>query len=154
MKRMLITGTMAILAGAAFAQSGESEEPPAVEARHGLMKNFAFSVGTLGAMAKGEMPYDAELAQAAADRLVVLSTVPQAGYWIEGTSSEDLESSRALPAIWENMEDFLGNLDDVHEAATSMAEVAGDGQEAVAQNMRALGQACGGCHEDYRMSED
>lgn len=153
MKRILLTGALAVLAGAAFAQSGD-DTPPSIEARHGLMENFAFSLATLGTMAKGEMPYDAELAQAAADRLVVLSTVPQTGYWIEGTSSEERDESRALPAVWEDMQGFLAGFDDVHEAATNMADVAGDGREAVAQNMRALGQACGGCHEDYRMSDD
>lgn len=151
---MLITGVIVVLASAAFAHSDEGEVPPAVEARQGLMKNFAFSLGTLGAMAKGEAPYDAELAQAAADRLVVLSTVPQTGYWAEGTSSEELEASRALPAIRENTEDFLGKFDDLHQTATSMADVAGEGQEAVAKTMRTLGGACGGCHEDYRMSHD
>lgn len=153
MTRIMMTGALVVLAGAAFAQSGD-DMPPAVEARQGLMENFSFSLGTLGAMAKGEAPYDAELAQAAADRLVVLSDVPQAGYWIEGTSTDDLDDTRALPAIWEDMGSFLTNFNDLHEAATSMAEVAGDGQEAVAQNMRTLGQACGGCHEDYRMSDD
>ena len=153
MKRILLSGALAVLAGAALAQSGD-DAPPSVEARHGLMENFSFSLATLGTMAKGEMPYDAELAQTAADRLVVLSTVPQTGYWVEGTSSEERDESRALPVIWKDMEGFLAGFDDLHEAASSMAEVAGDGREAVARNMRALGEACGGCHEDYRMSDD
>lgn len=66
------------------------DAPPAVGARQGLMKNFSLSFGVFGAMAKGEPHCDAGLAQAAAaDRLVVLSDVPQTGYWIEGTSPED-----------------------------------------------------------------
>ena len=151
--KKLIPATLALAAVATVAVA-QSNVPQEVKARHGIMQNYAFSLGTLGGMAKGEVEYDAELAQAAADRLVALSNIPQAGYWTEGTSSDELAESKALPAIWENMDDFNAGFDTLHEAAMSMAEVAGDGQEALGAQMRGIGQACGGCHEDYRMSDD
>lgn len=153
MKQTLVAlSVAAVAATAAIAQ--EEDTPASVEARHGVMENFAFNISTLGAMAKGEAEYDAEMAQAAAERLVVLSNLNQSGYWPEGTSTEEVDESRALPAIWENMEDFESGFGDLHEAAMSMQEVAGDGQEAIAGQMQALGQSCGGCHEDYRQSDD
>ncbi len=152
MNRTLIA--LALVAAPAAAAAQDGDVPAAVEARHGLMKNYSFNLSTLGDMAKGEIEYDAEAAQAAADRLVVLSDLTQSGYWPEGTSSEEVEQSRALPAIWEDMEGFESGFDEVHEAALSMQGVAGDGQEAVAGQMRELGQSCGGCHDDYRMSDD
>ena len=153
--RYLLPAALAVTLGAGFAQSAShSDTPASVKAREGIMQNYGFSLGVLGGMAKGEMEYDAAAAQAAADRLVALSNLPQEGYWAEGTSSEELEGSRALPAIWEDMEDFTSGFDDLHEASMAMAEVASDGQEAVAGQMQALGKSCGGCHEDYRMSDD
>ncbi|QFU08585.1 Cytochrome c-554 [Rhodobacteraceae bacterium THAF1] len=148
--------TIAVLGiGVGLAQAAShSQTPASVKARHGIMQNYSYSLGTLGDMAKGEAEYDAELAQAAADRLVALSAIPQTGYWVEGTSSEDLDDSRALPAIWENMDDYLSGFDELNEAAVSMAAVASDGQEALGPQMQAIGQSCGGCHEDYRMSND
>lgn len=156
MTRILPSAALALALGAghAWSESHAPEIPQPVKARKGIMQNYAFSLGTLGGMAKGEIPYDAEMAQAAADRLVALSNLPQTGYWPEGTSSDDIESVKALPAIWENMEDFTSAFDDVHQAAMDAAEVAGDGQEAVAGQMQALGKSCGGCHEDYRVSDD
>ena len=152
MKRLLATSlALGAIATVALAQSNVPQE---VRARQGLMQNYAFSLSTLGNMARGNMEYDAALAQAAADRLVALSDIPQDGYWPEGTSFEEVESSEALPAIWENKDDFLAGFDDLHEAATAMAAVAGEGQQALGQQMQALGQACGGCHEDFRMSDD
>ena len=109
MKRILLSGALAVLAGAAFAQSGD-DAPPSIEARHGLMENFAFSLATPGTMAKGEMPYDAELAQAAAHRLVVLSTVPQTGHWMDGTSPEDLDESCTLDSAGGNTVEVIENI--------------------------------------------
>ncbi len=154
MNRTLIVAPLVLAAAAAFAQSEDSEAPPPVAARHGLMENFSFNLSTLGGMAKGEIDYDAETAQIAADRLATLSSIDWTGYWPEGTSHEEVEASRALPAIWSNRDDFLSDFEDLHQAAVSMQEVAGDGREAVAGQMKSLGQACGGCHEDYRMSDD
>ncbi len=154
MKRCLAAVSLAAVAAtAALAQEGD-DTPASVEARHGIMENFSFNLSTLGAMAKGEVAYDAAMAQAAADRLVILSDLNQDGYWPEGTSSDEVEASRALPAIWENMDDFRSAFGDLHEAALTMQGVAGDGQEAIGAEMRALGQSCGGCHDDYRMSDD
>ncbi len=154
MHRSLFVVPLALLAASAAVQAQEGDAPPTVEARHGIMDNYSFNLSTLGDMAKGEAEYDADLAKAAADRLVVLSDIPWTGYWPEGTAHSDVEASRALPAIWTQMDDFLAGFDDLHQAALSMQSVAGDGQEAIAGEMRALGQACGGCHEDYRMSDD
>ena len=152
MKRLLAASlALGTVATVALAQSNVPQE---VRARQGLMQNYAFSLSTLGNMARGNMEYDAEIAQAAADRLVALSDIPQEAYWPEGTSSEEIDSSRALPAIWEDKDDFLGHFDELHEASVSMAEVAGDGQQALGEQMRNLGQVCGACHEEYRVSDD
>ncbi|WP_375262926.1 c-type cytochrome [Palleronia sp.] len=152
MKRLLSTSV--VLGTVATVALAQSNVPQEVRARQGLMQNFAFSLSTLGNMARGNIEYDAGLAQAAADRLVTLSSIHQNGYWPDGTSAEEIEASRALPAIWESKDDFMSGFDDLHQAATAMAEVAGDGQQAVGGQMRSLGQACGGCHEDYRISDD
>lgn len=153
MTRTLLALLLAATAPAA-ALAQEAEIPAAVEARKGLMKNFSFNLSILGDMAKGEVDYDAERAQTAADRLTKLTDLDQAGYWPEGTSSDQVEQSRALPAIWENMEEFRSGFEKLHEATLSMRDVAGNGREAVAGQMKALGDACGACHEDYRMSDD
>ena len=151
--RRLIAASLALgtIATVALAQS---EVPAEVRARQGLMQNFAFSLSTLGNMARGNIEYDAALAQTAADRLAALSGISQEGYWPEGTSTEEVEASAALPAIWEDKEEFLSHTDELHQAATAMSDVAGDGQQALAGQMEALGKTCGGCHEEYRVSDD
>lgn len=137
------------VAGSAFAAGHGGN--PAVKARKAHMQLYAFNLGTLGAMAKGEMEYDAEAASAAANNLAALSSLSQRGYWAPGTSSDDLPGeSRALPAIWE-AGSTAGEIGaSFAEAAAALAAVAGDGKDAMAGAMGAVGKGCGDCHKAYR----
>ena len=69
MKRVLSSLGLAlglvIAAHSGLANDFEKE----VKARQSLMQVYGFNIGILGAMAKSEMPYDPEIAQAAADNL-------------------------------------------------------------------------------------
>ena len=63
------------------------------------------------------------------------------------------EGGDALPAIWENGEDFQSKLAAFKEAAASFKAAAGSGDMAQAGGaLQQLGQACKGCHDDYRAS--
>ena len=114
------------------------------------MQLYSFNLCILGAMAQAKIDYDADAAQAAADRLAALATMNQGAYWLPGSDSDSLEGSRALPAIWEpgSKAGEIGAA--MAEAAMAMQAAAGTGLEGVQANMRALGGACGACHEDYR----
>ena len=115
---LVLAATAAIaLPGLAPAQDGL---PPAVKARQGQMNEYAFHLGQFGAMAKGEMPYDAAMAQALADQLATLTSIGYVGYWPEGTSTEEIPGSRALPAIWENPADFEAKQQGLEEAAARL----------------------------------
>ena len=57
----------------------------------------------------------------------------------------------ALPAIWEDEEDFKTRLDAFKAAAdTFKAAAAGGDVAAAGAALRELGQACKGCHDSYR----
>ena len=123
---------------------------PAQDARNAHMNLYGFNLGALGAMAKGDVEFDAAIAQEHAANLVALSGMSENGYWVEGTSSEELEGSRALPAIWENMDDFMAKSQALHAAAMAMDVSSLDGLRA---GMGGIGRTCGSCHEDYRQPE-
>ena len=155
-RAVLMSATAAlafVTSGAVLAQS-ESDEPPAVEARHHHMNLYAYNLGILGGMAKGETDYDADMATGAAANIAALSQLNQASYWVEGTSSEDVEASKALPALFENPDDYAALTDDLTEAAMAMQAAAGESAEAIGGQMQALGGACGACHRKYRERDD
>ena len=132
----------------------EKQINSAIKARKAHMQLYAFHLSTLGGMAKGDIPYDAEAASAAADSLVVLTQLPQGGYWLPGSDSESVENTRALPAIWADGSEAAQKGADMAAAALAMQASAGTGLEALQANMGALGGSCGGCHKPYRQSNN
>lgn len=152
MKKHITIGlTMAAVAFAGVAYAGGHGGNPAVKARKAHMQLYAFNLGVLGGMAKGEIEYNAETAQGAANNLAALSSLNQARYWPQGTSMDELgEATEALPAIWQEGSKAGEIGGQLAEAAVALAAVAGDGREALGGAMGAVGKACGTCHEGYR----
>jgi len=149
----IVIASAAAIAVASAAFAGGHGGNPAVKARKSHMQLYAFNLGTLGGMAKGEIEYDADAAKAAATNLATLATLSQRAYWAPGTSTAELgEETRALPAIWEagSTAGQIGG--QLAEAAQALAAVAGDGQEALGPALGPVGGACGACHKAYRQS--
>jgi len=153
LKATLIAGLAAasVIASAGLGLAQEEKKNPVVEARQSLMHLYAFNLGLLGGMAKGEIEYDAEAAGAAASNLAALAATDQTRIWAEGTDNATLgDSTEALPAIWENSDDFAAKRTALVEASATMADAAGGGLDGLRGAMGALGGACGGCHKAYR----
>ena len=153
LRLLAILAATGIAASAAFAQEESTPEQVAVELRQAHMKNFARNLSVLGGMAQGNAEYDAAQAQSAADNLHHFSMIDWDYYWPPGTSSEEIEGTRALPAIWENMEDFQATYAALQEATTALQGAAGTDLASLQGAMGGVGQACGACHENYRAPE-
>jgi cytochrome c556 len=154
---MILAGVLAFSAAASVFAEGHASDKAlaaAVKARQSHMQLYSFNLGALGAMAKGEVAYDAATAQGAADNLVAVATLSQQGYWLPGTDSDTMENSRALPAIWgaDSNAQQLGM--DLAEAAVAMQAAAGSDLAGLQGAMKGLGDACSACHEDYRKPRD
>lgn len=141
----------AMLAAPALA---ESPQEFAIHARQGLMQNFVFNLAQLGAMAKGQMPYDATRAKIASGNLVRLSGVDMEYMWPKGSDDTHYKNTHAKPAIWEHHTEFLNHLSALRTAADSMNKAAGVSLASLRKEMRPLGHACGACHHDFRADED
>ncbi len=126
----------------------------AVKARKAHMQLYAFHLGTLGAMAKDEAPYDAEAAQSAADAIATLAGLPQSGYWLPGSDNGSIENTRALPAIWAEGSDVGKKAQEFSAAVMAMQTAAGSGVDGLKAAMGPLGGACSACHKEYRQSDD
>lgn len=148
-----LVAAAAILAAPAIAQDASPAER-AQQLRNGHMFLYGANIGPLSQMAKGEMEFDADAAALHASNIAAYASVDLTPLWVEGSSTEDLEDSRALPAIWDNLEDVQSKQDDLVQAAEKLASAAPEGQEAFGAAFREMGQACGSCHEDYREPEE
>lgn len=146
----LALGLAGALAGGAVAQSAVEG---AIKARKAQMTLFAFNLGPLGAMAKGEAPYDAAAASAAAGNLAKLASMNLASYFPEGSARGQVEGTRALPAIWENGADVMAKVAALNEATAALSTAAGTDLASLQAALGPVGQACGACHQAYRAPE-
>ncbi len=144
-----IAAGLTLSSGAACAQNAEA----AIKARQGQFRIMALNLGVLGGIAKGEIEYDAEVAQAAADNLVTISAINQSFNWPEGSDNESVENTRALPKIWENLPDVISKWQDFGTAAATMQTAAAEGPEAIGAGLQEVGGACKACHDEYRESD-
>lgn len=123
----------------------------AMVARQGFMQLVYWDFAPLGAMAKGEAPYDAATAERHAMNLDALSRYMVEPLFLEGTAKSDRPGkTRALSAIWEDHADFTEKLDDWRAAIQALPAAAPKGREELAQQVAAVGEACGACHDNFR----
>ena len=144
------------LAGLISAPALAADDPmaKAVKARQGYMQVLAINVGQLAAMAKGKKAYDAEAAQMAADNLKLAAQMKNGVMWPAGSGNDNnaLET-RALPKIWA-ADSKVGEKSKAFKmAAAELADVAGNGMEAMKPKFAALGKSCKGCHKEYRLKK-
>ncbi|WP_050522376.1 c-type cytochrome [Pseudorhodobacter wandonensis] len=155
MKKIALLALVAALpAFATFAQETRSPFADTVEIRHGLMLQMAADLGKLGAIAKGQTPYDAATATKSAANLAAIASVISMDQFPAGSEVDAAPDSFALPAIWTNPDDFAAKITGLNDAASFMVAAAGKDASSIKGVMANLGGACGSCHKAYRQPEE
>jgi len=147
MRQTILVASLCLIGGAASASPAED----ALEARQGFMKMIAIEMGTLSGMAKGEMDYDETAASAAAKNLMALAQYDAPKLFVEGTSSDDMDDSDALPDIWADKEDFSAKYASFTTATDGIDQAVMGGQANIGPVLQKLGSTCSECHKPYRV---
>ncbi len=135
----------------ALTDEEKAPEDVAIEHRRAHMQLIWRDFGPVLSMAKGDMEYDAATAQVHADNLRALSSYNPTALFPAGTAKPDRDGdTRALPAIWERLDDFLAAYGNFTTAMAQVAEVASNGQPELAAAVFDAGKSCGACHDDFR----
>ncbi len=121
-----------------------------IKARQGEMQLRSFNAGPLFGMARGKIPYDAELASTSASNLKAQLLLDMGRAWAEGTGSDKYSESDALPEIWSTYPEIADKGKAYADAVTALADAAGNGFDALRPAVSDLGSACKGCHDDFR----
>lgn len=142
------------MTGVGFAAShSQGEFAREIKARQAQMTLYAFNLGILGAMAKGEVEYNAEAAGLAASNLAAANSVWMPTAWAEGSDNASAQGTRALPAIWASGSDIGAKAQALRDAVAVMKTAAGTDLEALRGAIGPVGAACGACHKSYRAEE-
>jgi cytochrome c556 len=143
-KVALLAGAIAV-AGAAIAQPKPENF---VKQRQSALNLLGWYFGPLGAVAKGEKPFDKEDAVRRTTNLVALSKMPWEGF-VAGT--EKVGNTKALPAVWTNNAKFkeLGGKMETEMATLAKLASAGDA-DGFKKQFGVVGGTCKACHDDFR----
>ncbi|MDA8747316.1 cytochrome c [Litoreibacter sp.] len=148
-KIQILAATVAIATGT-MAFAGSHGGNPAVKARNAHMGLFSFNLSILGDMAKGTTEYNADAAGVAAKNLATLAAMDQSAYWVPGTAQGEVEGSRAKAEIWTDGGGIFKHVNELKTTSAALAEVAGNGLEALQAGIGGPGKVCGDCHKAYR----
>lgn len=137
----------AVLAAAIGGASAAPKPEDAVAYRQGILRAMGWNVGPMGAMVKGDIPFDAQRFAFLAGRTAALAPMALEGFTPDTRDAK----SHARPGLWENMKDFEARMAALREATTALAAAAQGGDEAgIKQQFGETVQVCKGCHDEYR----
>lgn len=150
MKRIVAPVVLAAAAavfggGAAVASDAKPED--VVDFRQGVYKVIGWHFGPLGAMAKGDIPFDRDLAVKNSEIVATMSRVAPDAF----VAGSDVGDTRAKPEIWRDADGFRSAMERFQKEAQKLADVSKSGDfSAVRAQVGETGKACKACHDDFR----
>lgn len=159
--RVLVAAALAACLAACSGGGTSSEEtpgataaaaPPEIKERH---DNFE-AIGDAFKALRGELEKDApDFALIAAKATDINARAQRIeGLFPAGTSTEDGFKTEALPAIWQKPEEFKAASQKLVDESAKLASLAGGGDKAaVGAQAMAMGGACKGCHDQFRLDD-
>lgn len=120
----------------------------AVEYRQGAFTIMANHFARIGAMVKGDVPYNAANAAASADVVAMMSKLPYEAF-PEGTSGTKKGSPK--PNVWTERAKFDDLASKLQAATAKLASAAHTNNlDAIKPAFAEVGKACKACHDDFR----
>ena len=117
--------------------------------RQGVMRTVGGHMSSLAGILRGNVHMD-NLKFHAKGMAGLATIVPNV--FPEGSG---VSKSEALPVIWKEADKFEMAIDKFVKAANGISEAADSGEMSqIGPAMKALGQSCKGCHDDFREEHD
>jgi cytochrome c556 len=130
---------------AAQAQFAKVED--AVKYRQSSLSVMATHFARIGAVVKGERPYDKAAVESDAAIVEMMAKLP----WPAFIQGSDLANSKAKPEIWADQGKFKSASDKMQSEVAKLSAAAKSGdQNAIKTAFGGVGQSCKACHDDFR----
>jgi len=148
MKRLFLAMAAVASLGTALPAAAQFAKPEdAVKYRKAAFTVMATHFGRVAAMANGRIPFDAKAAVDNAEIATMMSKLPYAGF-VEGTDKGD---TKAKPEIWTERDKFNAAATKMQDEMVKLNAAAKTGDVATIKAAAGgVGQACKGCHDNYR----
>jgi cytochrome c556 len=131
----------------AFAVTAAYADP--IADRKAIMKERGGLVGGLAKMAKGDTAFDAAAVKTALDKL----KANEAKFDVDALfpAGSDKGDTKAGPKIWEDPNGFKEADKKLGDAIDAAAAAPATDAARLGEQVKAIGGACGGCHQTYRL---
>jgi cytochrome c556 len=147
-KRMtwvLVLAVVGLSAGAAFGQFAKTED--AVKYRQSVMSVIGTHFTRMGAVVKGEAPYDKDAFEQNANLVATLMKLPWDAFMVAGSDKDSKMKAEALAQKDKFMDLAKANQAEVAKLA---AVAKGGDLNAVKAQFGETGKTCKACHDMYR----
>jgi cytochrome c556 len=148
MKALNALAICTMLAAPSIASAQFTKPEFAIKYRQSTMFIQGQHFGRIGAVVKGTRPYNQdEVVQNA----MIVEEMSKLHWPAFGPGTDQGAPTRALPAIWKEPDKFQAAGKRLQEEVQKLVATAkGGDQGQLKAAFGAVGQACDGCHEDYR----
>jgi cytochrome c556 len=122
-----------------------------VETRRAIYTLIGANFRPLGAVLKGEKPYDAADAEKRLARIVFLTALLDEAF--PDSSNIGLPDSKTKAEAWSNRDDFGKKLKEFQDNTAALQKVnlaEKSGTDAFKTALKTVAQNCKGCHDDYK----
>lgn len=146
---LAILASCGVLSSAAIAESPFTDAKEAVEYRQNALSLMHANFAVMGDMVKGDIEYDADIFHQRATDFSKLAGIPWPGFSVEGAMPGN--DTDALPAIWDNWDDFQERANELQRGADNLLVVSAERNfDTSGQALKDVAQTCKGCHDEYR----
>jgi cytochrome c556 len=146
LQKLILATTATVLAigtGATFAQFQNAEK--AVDYRESVFTVMGTHFGRIGAVVKGEAPFNKDEVAKNAAIVAMMSSLPWQAFG-PGT-----EGGKAKLEVWSDNAKFKAAAEKMQLAVADLNKAAQSGdQESIKKAFSAAGATCKGCHDDFK----
>ena len=147
---MVVAG--GILGMGLLTAAGAADQKPedVVQYRQSVYTIIGWNFKPIGAMVKGEVPFDAAAVARHAQYIEMMSKAAPEGF-SKGTGPDVVKDTEAKPEIWTKATEFDSKMKDFQQEAAKLTEVAKGGDEkAIKAQFGKTAETCKACHDEFR----
>jgi cytochrome c556 len=148
MKRPLTALVLAALLAVPFAAQAQfAKVENAVKYRKSALSVMGTHFSRVGAVVKGEKPYDKAAVEADVAVVEMMAKLP----WSAFPTGSDTADSKAKPEIWKEQDKFNAAAEKMQAEIGKLSAAAKSGDlGSIKTGFVAVGQSCKACHDNYR----
>lgn len=148
MKRTLSGLVLTALLAVPFAAQAQfAKVEDAVKYRKSALSVMGTHFGRVGAVVKGERPYDKAAVEADVAVVEMMAKLP----WSAFVPGSDTADSKAKPEIWKEQDKFNAAAEKTQSEVAKLSAAAKSGDLGMIKTaFGAVGQSCKACHDNYR----